>query len=126
MSEETVENGIKRNEDGTFANGTAPGPGRPEEDEKAKLTKRAINELVKEYKEDLAQVLPQIKPVLVKKALEGDMVAVKEIHDRVMDKAKQATDITSNGESIVPIYGGISKHDSDKKDIPAQQENPGS
>jgi hypothetical protein len=29
MSEEIVKNGIKRNEDGTFAQGTAPGPGRP-------------------------------------------------------------------------------------------------
>jgi hypothetical protein len=56
--------------------------------------------LVKEYKEDLAQILPQIKPVIEKRALEGDMTAIKEIHDRVMDKSKQPTDITSDGEKI--------------------------
>lgn len=103
MSEETVENGIKRNNDGTFAQGTAPGPGRPEETPEQVITKRAIKELVKEYKEDLAQVLPQVKPVLIKKAIEGDMTAIKEIHDRVMDKAKQPTSLTGDEDNIVPI-----------------------
>jgi hypothetical protein len=28
------------------------------------------------------------------------MTAIKEIHDRVMDKSKQPTDITSDGRSI--------------------------
>jgi hypothetical protein len=115
MSEETVEKGIKRNEDGTFADGTAPGPGRQPEDEKAKLTKRAIKELVKEYKEDLAQILPDLKPILIELAKKGDMTAIKEIHDRVMDKSKQPTDITSDGEKITPIYGGFSKKEHDKE-----------
>lgn len=126
MSEETVENGILRKEDGTFAEGTAPGPGRPPEDEKAKITKRAIKELVKEYKEDLAQILPDIKPVLIELARKGDMSAIKEIHDRVMDKSKQPTDITSDGEKIVPIYGSLSGHNSNAQDIQPQGENKSS
>ena len=77
-----------------------PGPGRPKDTEEDKIIKRAVKELVKEYKEDLAQILPQIKPVITKKALDGDMTAIKEIHDRVMDKSKQPTDITSDGEKI--------------------------
>lgn len=126
MSEETDGNGVIRKEDGTFDVGTKPGPGRKPEDEKAKLTKRAIKELVKEYKEDLAQILPDLKPILIKLAKKGDMTAIKEIHDRVMDKSKQPTDITSDGEKIVPIYGAISGHNSDKKDIPTEQKNQGS
>ena len=100
MEGESVENGIKRNEDGTFVVGTAPGPGRPSDTEEDKIIKRAIKEIVKEYKEDLAQILPEIKPVIREKALGGDMTAIKEIHDRVMDKSKQPTDITSGGETI--------------------------
>lgn len=37
----------------------------------------------------------------------------------------QTQDVTSGGEPIIPIYGGVSKHDSDKKDIPAPEENKG-
>jgi hypothetical protein len=67
------------------------------------VVKRAIKELVKEYKEDLAQVLPQIRPVIIKKALEGDNISIKEIHDRVMGKPEQQTDITSGGEALQPV-----------------------
>lgn len=105
MSEEVEKIGENwRNEDGTFKQGHPDlGGGRPADTEESKIVKRAIKELVKEYKEDLAQVLPQIRPVLIKKALEGDMTAVKEIHDRVMDKSKQPTDITTDGEKITPV-----------------------
>lgn len=41
-------------------------------------------------------------------------------------KDKNETDIMSGGEKIIPIYGGVSKHNSDEKDIPAPKENPGS
>lgn len=103
MEEQTAENRIIRNEDGTFANGTAPGPGRPEDTPEKALVKRAVKELIKEYKEDLAQFLPEIKPVLRQLAKNGDMTAIKEIHDRVMDKSKQPTDITTDGEKITPV-----------------------
>lgn len=100
MNEETDLNGIKRNEDGTFSNGTAPGPGRPPETLEQKIIKKATRELIDEYKEGLGEALPLIQPIIIAKALEGDMTAIKEIHDRVMDKSKQPTDITSNGETI--------------------------
>lgn len=43
----------------------------------------------------------------------------KEIADRTEGKPKQSTDITSNGETIVPIYGGVSVHEHhiDQEDI---------
>ena len=104
MSEEQVKTSDIRNPDGTFKEGVSGNPsGRPPETPEQAITKRAIKELVKEYKEDLAQVLPQVKPVLIKKAIEGDMTAIKEIHDRVMDKAKQPTSIGGDEDSIVPI-----------------------
>ena len=74
--------------------------GRPPDTEQDKIIKKATRELIAEYKESLGEALPLIKPVIIAKALEGDMQAIKEIHDRVMDKAKQPTDLTSNGETI--------------------------
>lgn len=100
MEEETEQNRIKRKEDGTFDVGTAPGPGRQPETIEQKIIKKATKELIAEYKEGLGDALPLIKPIIIKKALEGDMTAIKEIHDRVMDKSKQPTDVTSNGETI--------------------------
>lgn len=77
--------------------------GRPPDTEQDKIVKKATKELIAEYKEALGEALPLIKPILIAKALEGDMPAIKEIHDRVMDKSKQPTDITSDGESIIPL-----------------------
>jgi len=122
MEEEKVENGIKRKEDGTFDVGTAPGPGRPPETTEDKIIKKATKELIKEYKESLGESLPLVKPIIIAKALEGDMTAIKEIHDRVMGKAEQHTDVTSGGQPI-PIYGGLSGYTSNKEDIPTEQEN---
>lgn len=89
-------------EKGRFKVGN-PGGGRPVETLEQKLIKKASKEIIAEYKEALAEALPLIKPVIIAKALEGDISAIKEIHDRTMDKAKQSTDVTSNGESIQPI-----------------------
>jgi hypothetical protein len=97
---ETEQNRTKRNEDGTFADGTAPGPGRPKDTPESKIIKKATKELIAEYKEALGEALPLIRPILLAKALDGDMMAIKEIHDRVMDKAKQSTDVTTNGKDI--------------------------
>lgn len=76
--------------------------GRPPDTEQDKIRKKATKELIKEYKESLGEALPLIRPIIIAKALEGDMTAIKEIHDRVMDKAKQPTDITTNGKDILP------------------------
>lgn len=58
-----------------------PGPGRPKQTEEQKIVNRAVKELVSEYEENLAQVLPELTPVMRKKALEGDIQFVKELHD---------------------------------------------
>ena len=102
--DESETNGWKRNEDGTFAVGNIGG-GRTPETEEQKIIKKATKEIITEYKEALGEALPKIKPILIAKALEGDMTAIKEIHDRVMDKSKQPTDITSKGEQIGSVEG---------------------
>lgn len=97
---ETDQNRTIRKPDGTFDVGTAPGPGRPPDTEEKKLEKKAIKQIVEEYKEKLADSLNLIEPVLVAKALEADVPAIKEIHDRVMGKAQQNVDVMSGGEKI--------------------------
>lgn len=49
--------------------------------------------LAKEHAEELANAL-------ITKALSGDVPALKEVNDRVLGKAKQDLDVTSNGNSI--------------------------
>ena len=78
-----------------------PGGGRPKDTPEKKLERKVLKQLVEEYREALAQYLPQVEPVFMSKVLEGDISSIKEYHDRVLDKAKQSTDITSKGESIV-------------------------
>lgn len=100
----TEETGIIRDEQGKFIPGISGNPeGRPPETQEDKIIKKATKELIAEYKESLGEALPLIKPIIIAKALEGDMTAIKEIHDRVMDKAKQPTDLTSNGNELQPI-----------------------
>ena len=97
-----IRNESGRNPDGTFAVGNPGGPGRKPETEEQKLVKKAQKELIAEYKEKLAEALPLISPVLIAKAMEGDMSAIKEVNDRVMGKAEAKTDITSNGKDLIP------------------------
>lgn len=94
-------NGVRRNDDGTFVAGTIPNPnGRPKETEEVKLIRKARKQLIEEYKDALAEALPMLSPILIRKAMEGDVPAIRELHDRTMDKASQPTDITSKGEQI--------------------------
>ena len=100
MENELVQIGENRirDEKGQFVDGHPDlGAGRPVETQEKKIVKRAIKEIVAEYKENLANALPQIEPVVIAKAIAGDMTAVKEIHDRVMDKARQPTDLDIKG-----------------------------
>lgn len=66
--------------------------GRPPMTEEEKLLKKAQRDLIKEYKESLREALPLISPVLIAKALDGDMPAIKEVNDRVMGKSKETVE----------------------------------
>jgi hypothetical protein len=90
MSKEQEKAGIIRDEKGRYVEGVSGNPeGRPEETEADKIKKRAINELVEEYKEGLAQSLPKISPVLIQKASQGEAWAVKEINSIIVGQAEQ-------------------------------------
>lgn len=96
--------GTNRDEQGKFIPGVSGNPnGRPPETIEQKIMKKAVKELIAEYKEGLTDALAKIQPVLIAEALKGNMVAIKEINDRVMGKAEQKTDITSGGEALQPI-----------------------
>lgn len=96
------ETGNIRDEQGRFITGVSGNPeGRKPDTFEQKLVKKATKQIIAEYKEALVEALPKIQPILIAKALEGDLASIKELHDRAMDKAKQPTDITSKGEQIV-------------------------
>ena len=94
--EETSDNQPPREENGhLIAGNISLNPnGRPPETEEKKAIKKATKEIVKEYLEKLTEALPSISPVLIKKAKEGDLVAIKELHDRAMGKSMQNTNIS--------------------------------
>jgi len=71
-------------------------PGRPKETEELKLAKKVKREFIAEYKEKLEEALPLISPVLIAKAMEGDMTAIKEVNDRAMGKAHQSVGVEGN------------------------------
>lgn len=99
-----LETGIIRDEQGRFIEGVSGNPeGRPPMTPEEKIAKKATKEFISEYKEKLGAALPLISPVLIAKALEGDMTAIKEINDRVMGKAEQHTDITTAGQPIIEV-----------------------
>ena len=98
---EQEETGITRNPDGTYPKGVSGNPdGRPVDTPEKKIERKAIKQIVSEYKEKLADSLSLIEPVLVAKALDSDVSAIKEIHDRVMGKAQQNLDVMSGGEKL--------------------------
>jgi len=99
---ESDKNDWKRNEDGTFGKGNIGG-GRTPDTLEDKIIKKATKEIIAEYKEALGEALPLILPILKAKAMDGDMTAIKEIHDRVMDKAKQSTDINNPDGKLQPV-----------------------
>lgn len=111
MSEETIKNEDKTPADEylnpetkKFKEGN-PGGGRPKETEEQKVIKKATKQLISEFKESLAEALPFISPVLVKKATEGDLQAIKEVNDRVMGKARETVGLDGGeeGKAIVTI-----------------------
>ncbi len=115
-------------ENGYFKEGN-PGGGRPKDTPEQKLIKKAAKQIIEEYKQALAEALPLIQPVLIAKAIEGDIQAIKEVHDRTMDKSKQPTDVTTNGKDMpIPILQSIQPNvipinDSIKENTITSEEN---
>jgi len=102
--------GESRNDDGTFKDGVSGNPnGRPATTDEEKAERKATNEDIKEYKDKLADALPKLSPVLIKKAEEGDLPAIKEINDRVMGKSPQPQE--HSGELRVLVVPDIVAED---------------
>lgn len=79
-----------------FVPGVSGNPeGRQPDTPEKIIEKKVIKQIVEEYKQGLADSLPQISPILIAKALDADVQAIKEIHDRVMGKAPQSVDINA-------------------------------
>jgi len=77
-------------------------------------------------KEDKAEYSKLFIDRLVDKALkDDDTQAMKLIFGYVDGLPKQAVDLTSQGEKIIPIYAGqsISRHTSEKKNIQSEQKD---
>ena len=87
-----------------FEKGNPGGPGRKKLTEQQKLIRKSVKELIKDYEESLAEALPKLSPVLKKKALDGDIQAIKELHEVVGVKQ-------GKNNTIVPIQ--INFKDSD-------------
>jgi len=87
-----------------FKPGVSGNPeGRKPDTEEQKVIKKVRRDLVEDFKDALAQSLPMINPVLVAKAMTGDVPAIKEVLDRVMDKAKQPTELSGkDGKDLFP------------------------
>ena len=80
-----------------------PGPGRGKESEEKKMMKKAVKQLAEEHREGFADALKKISPVLIAKALSGDVAAIKEIHAVVGSYAPTKQDITSDGKSLISL-----------------------
>jgi len=67
-----------------------------------KLKKEAQQKFIDDYINKLTEALPEITPVLIQKATEGDLTAIKEVNDRVMGKARQNIGL-DGGDKDKPI-----------------------
>ena len=90
-----VANNIKqKNTDHLFKPGQSGNyNGRPIESTEKKLIRKANKQFIAEYLESLTQALVDISPVLIAKAIDGDMMAIKEVNDRAIGKALQKSEV---------------------------------
>ena len=116
--EEVKNTGIIRDELGRFVEGVSGNPkGTPPLTSEQKIAKKVAKELISDYKQKLAEALPQISPVLIASAIAGEIAAIKELHDRVMGKAPQP--VVGGDEDWKPIQIVF------KKDEPIPPETTG-
>jgi hypothetical protein len=70
------------------------------------LTSKKANPVTGEIEEFTQLELMDMQ--IFNKALRGDLPSYNTIMDRLEGKPSQSVDVTSEGQSIVPIYGGLS------------------
>jgi len=102
QQETTSVNKPKRNKKGQLLPGnTANKSGAPILTPEQKLDKKAekiaLEQRITEYKESLGDALPLISPVLIKKAIEGDIQAIKEINAVVVEKSSTKIEVNVKG-----------------------------
>lgn len=113
---ESSENTPKRDENGRLLPGYSLNyNGRPPATPEQKALRKASKLIIEEYKQSLIDSLPMISPILISKAMLGDIPAIKELHDRALDKAKQSTEIT--GKDGKDLFGSLSDEDRAKLDL---------
>ena len=100
---------VKRNNRGYFLEGTIAGPGRPK-------GSKSIKDAVRKYLED--------NPVDFQDFIRHFINKNRELAWQMLE-GRPPQDVTSGGEKIkqIPIYAGLSKHDSDKEDILSEEED---
>ena len=108
-----VENMPKRDEKGRLLPGNTANPnGRPKGKSLKEFWKQRFSDMTEDEKKEFSR---KVSPELLWQMAEG--------------RPSQATDLTSNGEQIIPIFNGLSRgdnvqeHNSDQKDIQTQQTN---
>mgnify|MGYP001565156499 CR=1 FL=1 len=116
MEEKAVKSLEKRNRDEAgkyLPNHELAGPGRPEKTEEDRLKEKALEKIVEEYREVLfnqANVNKKgITEALITKALKGDVLAIKELNDRLLGKSVQKTQLEAEIKVPMPLLGGATK-----------------
>jgi hypothetical protein len=100
--------GIIRDSKGKFVPGHITNPnGRPKDTPEDKIRKKATKQLIQEYKDGLTGALSKIEPVLIAKAMEGDVPAMKEIHARSMGMPTQEVEHTGGIKIEISQQGAM-------------------
>ena len=96
---EGIETGNIRDEQGRWIKGVSGNPeGRPTETEEEKIKRQALKEIKENYINRLTEALPKIDPVLIQKGIDGDLIAIKEINDRVLGKSRMTVGLDGGEE----------------------------
>ena len=95
----SIDNGDKRNPDGTFAEGNKGGPGRPIGSVSiTNLIREKLKQIPHGQRKAFAELIAE--KIIDKAYNDGNESMLKEILDRIDGKAKQPIEIDANKESI--------------------------